>query len=117
MTRNLTSACTRPATRRMSYTINRAGGRVMRGVRWLTVQMRHLIFILIALVSGYCLTLVFYMVGGALVLPALLLARMFAADRGGDSLLMPFTVINTAICAVLIYAALWWAAGRVRVSK
>lgn len=80
--------------------------------------MRHLVFIVIALASGYCLTLVFYYVGGVLVLPALSLARVFAADRGGDSLLVPFTVINTtALCAVLIYTVLWRAAGRLRPSK
>ena len=31
--RNLTSACTRPATRRISCTLSGVGGRVMRGVR------------------------------------------------------------------------------------
>jgi hypothetical protein len=68
---------------------------------------------LIAVVSGYGLTLIFYFVGEPFVLPGLSLARLLAADRGGDSLLMPFMLINTALCAVLVYAVLW-AAGRTR---
>jgi hypothetical protein len=53
--------------------------------------------------------LIFYIAGGLLVQPSLLLAKMFFADRGGDTLLVPFTVINTGICSMFIYGALWWA--------
>jgi hypothetical protein len=38
--RRLTSACTRPATRTFSCTLDRAGGRVMRGVRRYEVLRR-----------------------------------------------------------------------------
>jgi hypothetical protein len=38
--RNLTSACTRPATRGISSTIRAAGGRVMRGVGRLVAEHR-----------------------------------------------------------------------------
>lgn len=76
--------------------------------------MRQFIFIVIALVLGYGLTLFFYTVGGILVQPALFLAKIVAVDRGGDSLLVPFMLINTVLCAGLIYAALWWATERDR---
>ncbi len=71
--------------------------------------MRHFIYIMISLVLGYSLTLIFYMIGGILVQPALFLAKLFTEDRGGDSLLFPFTIINTAFCSLLIYATLRWA--------
>jgi hypothetical protein len=40
--RRLTSACTRPATRRLSCPAGGAGGRVMRGVRPLSYRRRKL---------------------------------------------------------------------------
>lgn len=68
--------------------------------------MRHLACFVIAVVVGFGLTLVFYFVGGPLVRPALYLAGLFAVDRGGDSMLGPFLILNTALCAALVYAAL-----------
>jgi hypothetical protein len=71
--------------------------------------MRRVIYLLISLVIGYGLTLIFYVAGGSLVQPALFLAKFVVSDRGGDSLLLPFTVINTFLCSIFIYAGLWWA--------
>jgi hypothetical protein len=68
--------------------------------------MRNVLFALIAILIGYGLTLVFYMVGQPLVAPSLFLARLLAQDRGGDSLLPAFMIINTLICAVVIYCLL-----------
>ena len=68
--------------------------------------MRHVLFALIAILIGYGITLVFYMVGQPLVAPSLFLARLLTQDRGGDSLLPAFIVINTLICAVVIYGLL-----------
>lgn len=50
-----------------------------------------------AIVIGYAVTLFFYFVGEPLVSPSLFLARQLVSDRGGDSLLFAFTVINTLI--------------------
>ena len=78
----------------------------MPGVGRLSMLIRHLAYLVIAVVAGCGLTLVFYMVGAPFVLSALYLARLFAEDRGGDSLLGPFLVANTALCAALVYATL-----------
>ena len=69
--------------------------------------MRHLIWIAIALAIGFVLTFLFYVIGGVWVKPALFLARIFFEDRGGESLMLPYLVINTVLCALLIYAALF----------
>lgn len=68
--------------------------------------MRHVVFAVIAIVAAYGITLLFYMIGKPLVSPSLFLARQLASDRGGDSLLPAFTIINTLISAVLIYLVL-----------
>ena len=69
--------------------------------------MRNVIYAAIAGVIGYGITLLFYMVGKPLVSPSLFLARLLLTDRGGDSLLPAFTIINTLICAIVIFALLW----------
>ena len=69
--------------------------------------MRNVLYAGIAILIGYAITLLFYMVGQPLVAPSLFLARLLAQDRGGDSLLPAFIVINTLICAVVIYVLLW----------
>jgi hypothetical protein len=71
--------------------------------------MRHLLYPVVAVVSGFGLSLLFYMVGSPLVDPALYLARLFAVNRGGDTMLGPYFVANTALCAVLTYAVLYLA--------
>ena len=68
--------------------------------------MKYLLFVVIAVVGGYAVTLFCYMVG--LVQPSLYLARLVAEDRGGDTLLVPFLVINTGLSAVGIYLILWF---------
>src|SRR5260221_9230036 len=68
--------------------------------------LKHLLFVVIAVVGGYAVTLLCYMVG--LVQPSLYLARLVAEDRGGDTLLVPFLVINTGLSAVGIYLILWF---------
>ena len=68
--------------------------------------MKHLLFVVIAVVGGYGVTLLCYMVG--LVEPSLYLARLVADDRGGDTLLVPFLVINTTLSAIGIYLILWF---------
>ena len=68
--------------------------------------MRQLIYAVIAILAGYGLTLVFYMIGGPFVQPALALARLLNDDRGGDGLLPTFLVINTMICSLLVYIGL-----------
>ena len=70
--------------------------------------VRNVVFGLVAIFIGYGVTLLFYMVGQPLVAPSLFLARLLAQNRGGDSLLPIFIVINTLICAVVIYGLLWW---------
>jgi hypothetical protein len=67
--------------------------------------MKHLLFVVIAVVGGYAVTLFCYMVG--FVQPSLCLARLVAEDRGGDTLLVPFLVINTGLSAIGIYLILW----------
>jgi hypothetical protein len=76
--------------------------------------MRYLIYAIIAILVGYGLTLVFYMVGGPFVQPALLLASLFADDEGGDTLLPAFLVINTFLCSIPVYLGLGWASNRLR---
>ena len=68
--------------------------------------MKHLLFVVIAVVGGYGVTLLCYMVG--LVQPSLYLARLVADDRGGDTLLVPFLVITTTLSAIGIYLILWF---------
>jgi hypothetical protein len=73
----------------------------------LSMMMRHLSYVVIAVAAGFGLTLASYMVGGPLVWPALSLARLFAEDRGGESLLAPFLVVSVVLYAALVYVALW----------
>ena len=68
--------------------------------------MKHLLFVVIAVIGGYGFTLVCYMVG--LVQPSLFLARLVADDHGGDTLLVPFLVINTVLSGIVIYLVLWF---------
>jgi hypothetical protein len=68
--------------------------------------MRQLIYAVIAILAGYGLTLVFYVIGDPFVRPALALARLLNGDRGGDSLLPTFLVINTMVCSLLVYVGL-----------
>lgn len=69
--------------------------------------MRNVVFAVIAILIGYGITLLFYMLGEPLVSPSLFLARQLSSDRGGDSLLPAFIIINTLICAIVIYVSLW----------
>ena len=80
------------------------------------MMVRHLVFLVIALVLGYSLTLIFIKVGGVFVQPAVFLAKLVVVDRG-NSLLLPFTYINTLLCAGIIYVALCLVTGRSRGSK
>lgn len=66
--------------------------------------MRKVVYAVIAILIGYGITVLFYMVGEPLVSPSLFLARQVSSDSGGDSLLPAFTIINTLICAFVIYA-------------
>jgi phage shock protein PspC (stress-responsive transcriptional regulator) len=68
--------------------------------------MKHVLFIVIAVVGGYGVTLLCYIAG--LVQPSLFLARLVAEDRGGDTLIVHFLVINTVLSAVGIYLILWF---------
>ena len=68
--------------------------------------MKTLLFIVISVVGGYGFTLFCYMV--SLVQPGLFLARLVGDDRGGDTILGPFLVINTALSAIGIYLVLWF---------
>jgi hypothetical protein len=76
--------------------------------------MKHLLFAVISVVGGYAVTLFCYTVG--LIQPSLYLARLFAEDRGGDTLLVPFLVINTGLSAIGIYLVLWFVARKRRMS-
>jgi len=66
--------------------------------------MRYLVNAVIAILLGYWITLLFYMIGEPLTSPLLFLARQLSSDRGGDSLLPAWTIFNTLICATIIYA-------------
>ena len=68
----------------------------------------------VAIIVGYGLTLLIYTAGDPFVQPALFLARLFSADRGGDTLLPAFLVVNTVLCAIPVYLGLRWATSRLR---
>ena len=77
--------------------------------------MRYLIYAvlcILAIVGGYGLTLICYMVG--FVQPALFLASLIADDKGGDTLLTPFLIINTILYAIPVYVLLAWVSGGIR---
>jgi hypothetical protein len=67
----------------------------------------QLLFIIIAVVAGYGMTLLCYIKGGFALQPGLFLAKLFREARGGESLLVPFEVINTTIYSIVIYTVLW----------
>ena len=71
------------------------------------MMVRPLSLLIASVIAGYGLTLFCYMIGGVLVQPSLFLAKLLFDDRGGDSLILPFGIINTVICSILIYAILW----------
>jgi len=60
-----------------------------------------------AVIGGFGVTLLCYMYGGILVRPGLFLARLVAEDRGGESLMPTFLIINSALVAIGIYLILW----------
>jgi len=80
---------------------------------WYKPFMRHVINAFIAILIGFGLTLIFYMAGGPFVQPALFLAKLVATDRGGNTLLPAFLIINTSLCSILIDLGLCWATKRV----
>jgi len=59
--------------------------------------MKHLLFVIISLLRGYGLTLLCCVTGGGFVQLSLFLARLVVDDGGGDTLLVPFTIINTVL--------------------
>ncbi len=59
--------------------------------------MKHLLFVIISLLRGNGLTLLCCVIGGGFVQLSLFLARLVVDDGGGDTLLVPFTIINTVL--------------------
>ena len=79
--------------------------------------MRHLIYGAVALLAGFGLTVLFYLVGEPLASPAMFLARAFLISINGEPSLLPaFTVINTLLCSIVIYVALLWVTNAYRPS-
>ena len=62
--------------------------------------MIELTYVAISLAIGLFVTFVFYVVGSPFVRPALYLAAQLVEDRGGESLMTAYTIINTTISAI-----------------
>jgi phage shock protein PspC (stress-responsive transcriptional regulator) len=68
--------------------------------------IKHLVFSIAALMGGFSITFLGYIIGGFILLPGWSLAKLFFEDTGGESLLAPIVIINTAFYAVVVYLIL-----------